>query len=171
MERSPEIGELTKALSIAQGKIKGAKADSDNPFFKSKYADLESVWAAIRIPLSDNGLAVIQCVDDNKLVTILSHSSGQFVQSSYPLTPKDQSPQSIGSAVSYARRYSLAAMTGVYQVDDDAEAAQARPAQQQRTVQNVQQQRAASPPPRNFAPNLKDVEDQKHASFPPAIRS
>lgn len=127
MEKSSELNELFKALSIAQGQIKGAKADSENPFFKSKYADLESVWSAIRKPLTDNNLTVIQCVNDSFLTTVLGHSSGQYISSNYPLTPKDQSPQAIGSATSYARRYSLAAMIGVYQIDDDAEAAQPRP--------------------------------------------
>ena len=57
---SATIGKLVMALAKAQGQIKAAPKDSDNPFFKSKYADLASVWEACREPLAKNGLAVIQ---------------------------------------------------------------------------------------------------------------
>jgi hypothetical protein len=124
--KSEQINELAKALSIAQGAMNGAKKESANPFFKSKYADLGSVWDAIRKPLSDNGLSVVQTVDGDKLLTILMHASGQWIDSTYPITAKDNSPQAIGSALTYARRYALAAMVGVYQTDDDAEAATER---------------------------------------------
>ena len=60
MNRSEGINELAAALAKAQGEIKGAKKDESNPFYKSKYADLASVWEAIRDPLSKNSLAVIQ---------------------------------------------------------------------------------------------------------------
>jgi len=121
--KSEQINELAKALSVAQGAMFGAKKESANPFFKSRYADLGSVWDAIRKPLSDNGLSIVQTVDGDRLVTILMHGSGQWIDSSYPITAKDNSPQAIGSALTYARRYALAAIVGVYQTDDDAEAA------------------------------------------------
>lgn len=124
MEKSGELNELFKALSKAQSEIHGAKADSNNPFFKSKYADLESVWSAIREPLAKNGLAVSQIVDGDNLITMLGHESGQYISGTYVLNPKDKSPQAVGSATSYARRYSLAAIVGVFQTDDDAEKAQ-----------------------------------------------
>ena len=80
--KSDQINELASALAKAQAKIKGAVKDSANPFFKSSYADLQSVWDAIREPLSSNGLAVIQTTATNPaggldLVTTLAHSSGQ----------------------------------------------------------------------------------------------
>lgn len=132
MNRSSELGELGKALSKAQGQISIAKEDSDNPFFKSKYADLASVWEACRKPLSENGLSVIQCISvrDSKrlLETTLLHSSGQYIVSELDLTPKDNTPQAIGSAITYAKRYALAAIVGVCSAieDDDAEAAMGR---------------------------------------------
>jgi ERF superfamily len=130
--KSDQINELASALAKAQAKIKGAVKDSANPFFKSSYADLQSVWDAIREPLSSNGLAVIQTTATNPaggldLVTTLAHSSGQWIEGRFPILPLKNEPQAVGSATSYARRYSLASIVGVYQTDDDGEQAQARP--------------------------------------------
>ena len=121
------FGELAAALAKAQGQMSGASKDSSNPFFKSKYADLHSVWEACRKPLSENGLAVVQLPNRDVLTTVLMHESGEYISSEIPILAKDNSPQALGSAISYARRYALAAIVGVYQVDDDAEAAQSRP--------------------------------------------
>lgn len=146
MDKSPTIGNLAKALALAQSQIKGAVSDSKNPFFKSSYADLESVWDAIRVPLSSNSLSVSQIVDGMDLHTILMHESGEYLSSKYPLTPKDSTPQGIGSAITYARRYSLAAIAGVYQVDDDGEADHGR-AQPQAQVKPQVAPKEASPKP------------------------
>lgn len=128
MNKSEQINELASALAKAQAEFKGAKADSTNPFFKSKYADLQSVWEAVRTPLTSNGLSVIQITEESEkgtlLQTILVHSSGQYISSSLYLRTKDDSPQALGSALSYTRRYALAALLGVYQTDDDANVAQ-----------------------------------------------
>lgn len=127
---SDGIGKLAEALAKAQGAMGGALKDSSNPFFKSKYADLESVWYACRKALSDNGLAVIQTTDHAdsgiRIVTTLVHSSGEWIRGVLPIMAKDQTPQGTGSAITYARRYALAAIVGVYQTDDDAEAAHGR---------------------------------------------
>lgn len=126
-ESSDAINELASALAKAQGKITGALKDSANPFFKSKYADLASVWDACRAALSENGLAVVQFPESDEsglyVVTTLTHSSGQWMRSRLRLTPKDDTPQAAGSAITYGRRYALAAAVGVAQVDDDANAA------------------------------------------------
>ena len=128
--QSDNIAELAAALSRAQGEITGALKDSSNPFFKSKYADLASCWDACRKQLAANGLAVIQTTEPTDaglmLVTTLAHSSGQWVRGSMPVLTKDNSPQGQGSGITYARRYALAAIVGLAQIDDDAEAAQAR---------------------------------------------
>ena len=139
MLTSETINELAEALSKAQGVMGGALKDSSNPFFKSKYADLASVWDACRKALSDNGLSVVQGVenaysvnDDTidstvlKVSTRLMHRSGQWMQCDLMMNPKDGTPQAVGSAITYGRRYALAAMVGVYQTDDDAEAAHGR---------------------------------------------
>ena len=128
MNHSESIAKLATALSIVQGKLSHAKKDSANPFFKSKYADLESVWDACRSLLAENGLAVMQFpgefVDGTmSLNTVLTHSSGEYMSylMSVPVTKPDA--QGAGSALTYMRRYALAAVVGVVQADDDANAA------------------------------------------------
>ena len=128
MNHSESIAKLATALSIVQGKLTHAKKDSANPFFKSKYADLESGWGACRSLLAENGLAVMQFpgefVDGTmSLNTILTHSSGEYMSylMSVPVTKPDA--QGAGSALTYMRRYALAAVVGVVQADDDGNAA------------------------------------------------
>jgi len=128
MNHSESIAKLATALSIVQGKLTHAKKDSANPFFKSKYADLESVWDACRSLLAENGLAVMQFpgefVDGTmSLNTVLTHSSGEYMSylMSVPMTKMDA--QGAGSCISYMRRYALAAVVGVVQADDDGNAA------------------------------------------------
>jgi hypothetical protein len=128
--RSENIGELAAAMAKAQGEMKGALKDSSNPFFKSKYADLSAVMEAIREPFAKNGLAYVQStrMEGERLImeTTIIHSSNQWWSTEYPVTPKEFSPQAIGSAITYARRYSLSSIAGVAQVDDDGEAAEGR---------------------------------------------
>jgi len=131
MNKSDQLEKLGEALAKAQGQIQAARKDSNNQFFKSTYADLASVWEACRIPLTENGLSVIQCIEfkDGKrcLETMLLHSSGQFINSTLDLSCKDETMQAIGSAITYARRYSLAAIVGVCaDEDDDGEGAMGR---------------------------------------------
>jgi len=129
-ERSSEsLGQLAAALSKAQGQMHAAEKAASNPFFKSKYMTLTSVWEAIRKPLSDNELAVVQSAASKKNMikvrTKIIHSSGEWVSDCLEMTAKDGSPQALGSALTYARRYSLAAMVGVVaDEDDDGNAAQ-----------------------------------------------
>lgn len=125
---SEHINELATALAKAQGSIPNATLNRINPHFKSKYADLSSVLDAIRAPLAANGLSVTQTIEPAaqgmRLVTTLMHSSGQFITSEYPL-PATARPQEMGSALTYARRYSLAAMIcNAADEDDDGNAAQ-----------------------------------------------
>ena len=127
---SQEIGQLLEALAKAQSVMQGAIEDSKNPFFKSNYADLTSVWEACRDPLTKNGLSVIQTVQvlngANCLVTMLGHTSGQWIKSVLPIKAAREDIQSLGSAITYSRRYSLAALVGVCPADDDGEAAMNR---------------------------------------------
>ena len=126
-DRSHNIGKLALALSQAQNEITGAKKDSDNPFFKSKYADLASCWDACRGPLSKNKLAVIQTTEDSDkgvvIITTLVHESGQWISGRLTVQPVKNDPQGLGSAITYGRRYALSAIVGLAQVDDDANAA------------------------------------------------
>ena len=128
MNRSDTIGKLTEALSKAQGAMKNAVKDSDNPYFKSKYADLASVADACRSELAANGLAVCQLptMRDGKMVLeyILMHSSGEWIGSEIEMAPVKQDPQGIGSCITYARRYTLAGVAGVATEDDDGNSLQ-----------------------------------------------
>jgi hypothetical protein len=125
--RSESIGQLVGALAKAQGQMEGAKKDAANPFFKSKYADLASVWDAIREPLSANALAVIQfprsTEEGVEIETLLAHESGEWVAETLTLPVGKYDPQGIGSAITYAKRYSLQAMAGIPSEDDDGNAA------------------------------------------------
>lgn len=136
MSQSEQINELAAALAKAQGAMKAATKDTENSFFKSRYADLAAVMAVAREPLSKNSLAVIQSPnyegDSVWIETTVVHSSGQWVASKYPVRPVKNDPQGIGSAISYARRYSLMAMVGIVAddgSDDDGNAASGKDAE------------------------------------------
>ena len=124
---SQDISELAKALALAQREIKSAPKQRVNPYFKSYYADLASCWDACREALAKNGLAVVQATWPIQgslwLVTTLIHNSGQWMRSLTPIRCKDDSPQVMGSAITYARRYALCAIAGVASEDDDGQRA------------------------------------------------
>lgn len=132
MLKSEQINELAAALAKAQGQIEGAKKSSSNPFFKSKYADLAECWNTCREALTANEISVIQMpeeINENgrlNITTMLAHSSGQYISSTLTMTVTKLDPQAIGSAITYGRRYALAAMVGLAQEDDDGEKAMAR---------------------------------------------
>lgn len=137
MEKSESITELAKALNKAQGQLRPAKKEAVNPFFKSRYADLASIYEVCRQPLFDNGLAVIQLTHstiENGLVleTVLMHTSGEWLSGELAVNPLKNEPQAIGSALTYARRYALSAILGIAtDEDDDAESAMARDTKKQ----------------------------------------
>jgi hypothetical protein len=128
-DQSPSIGALAAALAKAQGEMSSAKKDSTNPHFKSKYADLASVWDACRAALSKNGLSVVQRVsmraDGVAVKTRLMHASGEWLEDELVVPIAQRTAQSIGSSITYARRYALAAITGVAADDDDGNEATA----------------------------------------------
>lgn len=128
MNKSEQIDKLAQALCAMQKDLIGPTKDSSNPFYKSKYADLASVWEAIRDPMTKNGLSVLQTMsgDVEKVVveTVLLHVSGQYISGSLTLVPaKPHDPQSVGSAITYGRRYSLMAILCVAPEDDDGNSA------------------------------------------------
>jgi len=139
MQKSENINELAAALSKLQGALIPVKKDSENPFYKHKYADLSSVWDACHKLLAENGLAVAQGSrteeDEVILVTTLMHTSGQWIEGEYLLNPIKDDPQGLGSAMTYARRYTLSAMLGITaeDEDDDAEVASGRGKQSQQS--------------------------------------
>lgn len=131
-KHSPTLGQLAKALAKAQGAMQGAKKDALNPHFKSKYADLASTWDACRKALSENGLCVVQTNrpmgrEGVSVITTLIHSeSGEWMSGELFVPVSKQDAQGFGSALTYGRRYALAAMVGVAAEDDDGEGAIAR---------------------------------------------
>jgi len=120
---SEEIGEIAGALSTAQGSFKTIERKCVNPFFKSKYADLAAINDGTKVALKDNNLAVTQVIipDDEKAIveSRLLHKSGQWIISTCKLKPKATDPQSMGSAITYARRYSLSALLNIATEDEE----------------------------------------------------
>lgn len=133
MRQSESIAELATALCAAQAEMGGAVKDSANPFFKSKYADLGSVVKAIKEPFTKHGLSYVQLPFANEqgigVTTRLMHTSGEWLEDSFPLPMVKADPQAAGSAITYARRYALQAMAGIPTADDDAESAMFRTAE------------------------------------------
>jgi hypothetical protein len=129
-ERSPAIDQLAQALNKAQGALEGAEKNAKG--HKHEYADLTEVWRVARPVLAKNGLAVLQIFDRTEtgtvLITILTHESGQFVESRLPLMAVTDY-HALGSAVTYSRRYSLAAILGISNDSKDDDAQGAMPAQ------------------------------------------
>ena len=125
MKRSEEIKQLAAALSKAQAAMKPAIKDRENPFFKNTYADLASVWEAIKLPLTENGFCVSQFLSstDGHIIveTLLLHVSGEWILNELMLPVLKNDPQSYSSSATYGRRISLAAIAGVATEDDDAE--------------------------------------------------
>lgn len=167
-ERSSSIAKLTQALVKAQLAMRPAKKSSENPYFKSSYADLSAVWEVAQKPLADNGLAVMQPISSTvdgrsvHVTTLLVHVSGEWVSSTFTLTPKADkaepfiSPQALGSAVTYGRRYALAAMLGIVSEDDDGEGAEGR----------GNHKPAARPAPQYSRPPVAQVDQQPEPPAP-----
>jgi hypothetical protein len=123
---------LAKALVKAQSEMKNASLNKVNPHFRSKYADLAEIRDTVMPVLSKHGLAVVQFTQVTGtgfyLVTRLLHDSGEYLDSRFPLPEDVTKPQAMGSSITYARRYMLAAMCGITaEEDDDGNAAQANP--------------------------------------------
>lgn len=119
--------DLFAALAIAQGKVENATKGSQNPHFKSRYADLAEILNTVRPVFAAEGLSILQSTGfDGAVVsvsTVLAHKSGGYVSSVASCVPAKTDAQGIGAATTYLRRYSLAAMAGVAQEDDDGNSA------------------------------------------------
>lgn len=137
MIKSDSLAKLAPALVKAQKKMGVALKDSKNPFFKSKYADLNAIIDAAIPALNEEGIAVLQTPDVMVhpsggemmavIQTVLLHESGEFIAgNSEIVAAKANDPQAAGSATTYARRYGLQAMVTLKAEDDDAESAMGR---------------------------------------------
>ena len=128
MKTSETISKIAMALVKAQKEITFASKDAMNPHLKSKYADLPSVIDAIKVPLNNNGIAYLQSpglmIDMHlHMTTRLVHESGEWIEEAMSIPMIKQDPQAFGSALTYARRYGLSSITGLYADDDDGYAA------------------------------------------------
>ena len=135
MLTSDKTDKILPALAKALANIGAVKKDSDNPFFKSKYADINSIYETVREPLLSEGILILQPIVSKHspvsgefkdyVVTQLVHSeSGQYVSSEFPIISKDSNdPQKIGAASTYARRFGLQSLIGLATEDDDGNTA------------------------------------------------
>lgn len=128
MKSSEDIGELAAALCKAQAAMGAVKKGSDNPFYKSSYADINAVIETIKESLNKNGISYLQPpkvteVAGEKVTvieTILLHTSGQYISSETEVKAKDNNdPQKYGAGITYARRFGLQSLVGLPAEDDD----------------------------------------------------
>lgn len=130
MNKTDSIAELAKALAKAQGEIENASKNAANPHFKSKYADLAEVLNTVRPVFSLHGLSVLQMPSFDggiaSVETMLMHTSGEWISNTCSAPVSKNDAQGVGSAITYLRRYSLAAFAGIAQEDDDGNSASAR---------------------------------------------
>ena len=124
MNKSESIAAISQAIAKAQHDVENASKNAKNPHFKSKYADLAELLNTVRPVFSIHGLAIVQMPSFDggiaSVETMISHSSGEWISSICSAPVSKQDAQGVGSAITYLRRYSLAAMCGIAQEDDDA---------------------------------------------------
>jgi len=159
---SAQMDKLFAALSKAQAEMEGARKDATNPHFRSKYADLGAVWDACREALTKNGLCVLQppFADGKKVTvtTVLGHSSGQWFAADLTMTSREDSPQGVGSTITYGRRYGLQCIAGIAPEDDDGNAGSGRNTDSNAAPPPVRQQ-SAPPPRRSTTMDTHNTED------------
>ena len=134
MNKSESIAKLSVALVAAQSEMGAAKKSAKNPFFNSKYANLEEVIHVVKEAFSNHGLCFVQFPISSEghagVETVIIHNSGEFISNEFLLKCAKSDPQGMGSAITYARRYGLQSAAGIPSEDDDGNAASApEPAQ------------------------------------------
>lgn len=165
MKKSDDIQEIAKALANAQKEIKPAAEDSVNPHFKSRYANLEAVWDAIRSPLGTNGLSILQDIatEDKRVLvtTTIIHISGQWIEFGplgIPLTKTDA--HGVGSAITYGKRYALCAAMGVVSGEDDDANEAIKPPKPETRANNVVKDCQPPSPPLSPQKVTEEMEEQ-----------
>lgn len=127
MNKSETIGAISAAIAKAQAEVENAGKNAANPHFKSRYADLAEILNTVRPVFSGHALAIVQMPSFDSGVasveTMITHSSGEWISSICSAPVSKQDAQGVGSAITYLRRYSLAAMCGIAQEDDDGNSA------------------------------------------------
>ena len=170
MFASESIDQLATALALAQGEVENASKTSSNPHFRSRYADLAEIINTVRPVFSKHGLAVVQSPSYAEglvsVTTLLTHKSGQWIKDVASAPASKLDAQGVGSAVTYLRRYSLAAFAGIAQEDDDGNAASAKPRNNTPSKETIAQATAE-------LRSCKTLDDLKAAfsSFPAEVRT
>ena len=184
MNHSETLSNIATALNKAQAEFGPALKDANNPFFKSKYADLTSVWKAASEPLASNGLSIAQVgklaepifytneKGETKVIigviveTVLMHSSGEWLsgETYYPIAKNDA--QGVGSAITYGRRYGLAAILGIVADDDDGNAASGNSTSYQKKTERITDP-PAPPPNNNWSPEDSNKAAAEIPNTPP----
>lgn len=175
IRQSAEIGKLAEALAAAQSgfghikKERTARIASSKGEYSYRYADLSDVLEAVRMPLAKNGLALLQPMTWQEehpwLVTRLVHASGEWIESLYPLATYDR-PQEMGSAITYARRYTITALLGIAaEEDDDGGAAQRSESTDRRTA-SASSARSGKAPACPTCGSTKDAMPSKFGDLP-----
>ena len=119
MKKSESIKNIASALIKFNSQMDKVAKTSENPFFKSKYAALPEILDAIKQPLIESGLVLTQLPDENGLTTLLMHESGEWIEATGIMHPVKSDPQSIGSAITYQRRYAIGAILNLNIDEDD----------------------------------------------------
>jgi hypothetical protein len=140
MQTSESIKSISAALVGFHKEVGKVAKDSNNPFFKSKYASLSNILDAISAPLSSNGLSIVQFPEgDNGLTTRLVHDSGEWMEATYTMKPVKDDPQGRGSALTYQRRYAVGAILSLnIDADDDGNQASGKGQQQATPLKQAQ---------------------------------
>lgn len=183
MEKSQSIKNLAKALQLFNVKCDKVKKDSTNPYFKNKYASLGTILSTIEIPLQESGLVFSQFpTDTNGLTTILIHvETGEYIQSSYIMpVSKQNDPQAVGSAITYARRYALGAILALNIDEDDDGNSAAHPVKSESKPQttpvpqpasNIKEDERPWLSENQFNALLKEINENKFENYNKAINS
>lgn len=141
MLNSPSVDVIIPALFKVKNELKGVAKQADNPFFRSKYADLNSILEEVEPLLAKNGIILLQPITSKEggdfVETLLLHESGQWISSSMSLVLNKSSMQDAGSAVSYARRYTLQALLSIKAEDDDGNAVSSKKETKSKPVQTA----------------------------------
>jgi hypothetical protein len=165
MNKSESIKNLAVAMSRAQSAMSGAAKSKNNPFFKSKYADLGAVIEAVKVPFADNGLSFVQFpIEEGGRIgieTILMHESGEWLSNSFTVQLTKQDAQGAGSAITYCRRYSLQSAAGIPSEDDDGNAASKGQAKAKPSSQDMDWVDAI----KGNQSTLEDINDEKYRAY------
>lgn len=153
-KKSESITNLAVALTKFNLTVQRIEKDGTNPHFKNRYTTLDAILDEVRPLLADQGLSIIQMPsgegDQLKLTTMLIHITGEWIESdAITMRPAKNDPQGIGSATTYARRYSLCAFLGLStgDLDDDGNGASHTPQTSQKPPQSAPQTNTYNPPP------------------------